>query len=147
MRKSKSIFIILLSIILLAIPVFAADPNAPVGRNVDVKHLPGIVNTVLDAAANEATATVVNTGIWGKQHYCLITTVAGTAPTDITVSFYVGADSAIQAKVATHVYTIANTLTQSFTAYYPGQYVKMSYDSRTGGASNTLVTAKCVSIE
>lgn len=143
----KKILIILLSIVFLSIPVYGIDVNAPDGRNVDVKHLPGIVNTVLSGAANEATATTVNTGIFGKQHYCIITTVAGTAPTDITVSFYVGADSTTQAKVASHTYTIANTLTQSFTAYYPGQYIKMSYDSRTGGASNTLVTCKCVSIE
>lgn len=143
----KKFLLGLLILIFLSIPAYAVDPNAPDGRNVDVKHLPGIVNTVLSGAANGATATVVNTGLYGKQHYCIITTVAGTTPTSVAVSFYVGADATTQAKVVSHTYTIANTLTQSFTAYYAGQYIKMSFDSMAGGASNTLVTAKCVSVE
>ncbi len=137
----------LLILLVISFPAFAVDPNAPDGRNVDVKHLPGIVNAVLSGAANGDTAVTVNTGLFAKQHYCTITTVAGTAPTSVTVTFYVGPDSTTQAAVATHTYTISSVLTQSFKASYPGQYIKMSYDSRAGGASNTLITAKCVSVE
>ena len=124
--------------------VYAADFGAPEGKSVNVVFAPER-NALEYMAAVTATGdqTAVDIGFRAKRQACVITT-GGTAPLTVVVTGKRSVDGgSAYASVFTHTYTVATASTQTFDIDYVGRYWKFSYDSKTGGSTDTAITLKC----